>query len=157
MEKINVELGDRSYTITVGEGCRYGIFAAIGDAPTLLVVDSTVAELYGDEVRNAVRPRETFVVQSGESSKTPETAVAICRAAARAGLDRHCRFVALGGGVTGDLTGFAAAIYMRGVRFVQMPTTLLAMVDSSVGGKTGADIPEGKNLVGAFHQPDAVL
>ena len=99
----------------------------------------------------------TAVLTPGEQHKTFGTVESICRAAARLRLNRKDRFIALGGGVTGDLTGFAAAIYMRGVPFIQIPTTLLAMVDASVGGKTAADLPEGKNLIGAFHQPDAVF
>ena len=98
-----------------------------------------------------------ILLTPGEQYKTFSAVESICRAAARMHLTRKDRFIALGGGVTGDLTGFAAAIYMRGVHFIQIPTTLLAMVDASVGGKTAADLPEGKNLIGAFHQPDAVL
>ena len=98
-----------------------------------------------------------IVLTPGEQYKTFAAVESICRKAAQLHLTRKDLFIALGGGVTGDLTGFASAIYMRGVRFIQIPTTLLAMVDASVGGKTAADLPEGNNLIGAFHQPDAVL
>ena len=103
-----------------------------------------------------VKPVDIFVIPAGEESKNSTTFIDICRRAAALHLGRDCRFAAAGGGVTGDLTGFAAACYLRGVSFIQIPTSLLAMVDSSVGGKTGIDIPEGKNLIGAFHQPESV-
>jgi 3-dehydroquinate synthase len=97
-----------------------------------------------------------FPIPAGEKSKTLFTVEALCSRLAQAGYDRQDALVALGGGVTGDITGFLASAYMRGIPFVQVPTSLLAQVDSSVGGKTGVDLPEGKNLVGAFYQPKAV-
>lgn len=100
---------------------------------------------------------DPVVIPAGERSKTFSSAAMLCGEAARRGLDRGSVIVALGGGVVGDLAGFAAAIYMRGIRVIQIPTSLLAMVDSSVGGKTAVDLPEGKNLAGAFHQPQTVL
>lgn len=127
----------------------------------LLVSDSNVAPLYAGSVSDmltragAVCATETFT--AGESSKTLAEAERLYRAALAHGLGRDGFIVALGGGVTGDLAGFAAATYMRGIAFIQIPTSLLAMVDSSVGGKVGVDLPEGKNLVGAFHQPELVL
>ena len=126
-----------------------------------LVTDSNVDRLYGDM---AVRQLETsglrverIVFPVGEQSKTLDTYAELVRGFAALGLTRSDVAVALGGGVVGDITGFAAATYMRGIDFVQVPTTLLAMVDSSIGGKTGVDIPEGKNLVGAFHMPREIV
>ena len=126
-----------------------------------LVTDSNVDRLYGDM---AVRQLETsglrverIVFPAGEQSKTLDTYAELVRGFAALGLTRSDVAVALGGGVVGDITGFAAATYMRGIDFVQVPTTLLAMVDSSIGGKTGVDIPEGKNLVGAFHMPREIV
>ena len=126
-----------------------------------LVTDSNVDKLYGDE---AVRQLETtglqverIVFPAGEKSKTLETYAELIRGFAALELTRTDFTVALGGGVVGDLTGFAAATYLRGIGVVQVPTTLLAMVDSSIGGKTGVDIPEGKNLVGAFHLPEQII
>ena len=153
MNKIRVELGSRSYDISIGSGASKEIK---NDRRTLAVMDSNVKKLHKKAVLSALGTEEFFSFPAGESSKSPETVLGICRHAAQLNFDRKCRFAAAGGGVTGDLTGFAAAIYMRGIEFIQIPTTLLAAVDSSVGGKTGADIPEGKNLIGAFHQPSAV-
>ena len=153
MNKVRVELGSRSYDIIIGSGALKEVKS---DKRTLPVMDSNVKELHSKAVLSALNTEEFFSFPAGESSKSPETAIDICRYAAQLNFDRKCRFAAAGGGVTGDLTGFAAAIYMRGIEFIQIPTTLLAAVDSSVGGKTGADIPEGKNLIGAFHQPSAV-
>ena len=128
----------------------------------VLVTDSNVDRLYGDAaVRRIERMSglrvERIVFPAGERSKTLETYGELVRGFAALGLTRSDVAVALGGGVVGDLTGFAAATYMRGIDFVQVPTTLLAMVDSSIGGKTGVDIPEGKNLVGAFHLPREIV
>ena len=153
MNKVRVELGSRSYDIIIGSGALKEVKS---DKRTLPVMDSNVKELHSKAVLAALNTEEFFSFPAGESSKSPETAIDIYRYAAQLNFDRKCRFAAAGGGVTGDLTGFAAAIYMRGIEFIQIPTTLLAAVDSSVGGKTGADIPEGKNLIGAFHQPSAV-
>lgn len=127
----------------------------------MLVCDDVVSELYGDIVdaslRDAGYKTHRFVFPNGENSKNMETFTSLLNALAGAGLTRSDVVIALGGGVTGDMSGFAAAAYLRGIKFAQMPTTLLAMVDSSVGGKTGIDLPQGKNLVGAFYQPDIVV
>ena len=126
-----------------------------------LVTDSNVDRLYGDaivrQIEDAGLQVERIVFPAGEKSKTLETYAELVRGFAALELTRTDFAIALGGGVVGDLTGFAAATYMRGIGFVQIPTTLLAMVDSSIGGKTGVDIPEGKNLVGAFHLPKRIL
>ncbi len=162
---VNVELAERSYEIRIGYGISKEPAVAapvIENRKCLLVSDSNVFPLYGERVLEILRKNgasnvESVVFTAGEESKNLETILTICRKAAQANLDRKSILVALGGGVTGDMAGFSAAIYMRGIRFIQIPTTLLAMVDSSVGGKTGVDIPEGKNLIGAFHQPDGVF
>jgi 3-dehydroquinate synthase len=126
-----------------------------------MVTDEKVNSLYGDEVAGSIASSGikvlTHVVPEGEPSKSFEKIEALCRDMAGSDLDRGAVVIALGGGVVGDLAGFAASIYLRGVRFIQLPTTLLAMVDSSVGGKTGINIQEGKNLVGTFYQPEAVF
>lgn len=155
MEKLHIDCTGGNYDILISPDSWSD--AAKLPGKTLLVCDSNVAELYRAEAEKRLSPADTFVFPAGEKSKTIDTVMALCRRAAALKLDRKCAFVALGGGVTGDLTGFAAAIYLRGVDVLQIPTTLLAMVDSSVGGKTAVDIPEGKNLVGAFHQPCRVV
>ena len=137
------------------------IAAVCGGEAAMLVTDDIVNKLYGDTVEqslNAVGYMTTrFVFPHGEQSKNMETYTSLLCALTEANLTRSDVVVALGGGVVGDLAGFAAATYLRGVRFVQIPTTLLAMVDSSVGGKTAVDLSAGKNQVGAFYQPDLVL
>ncbi len=155
MEKVTVALGKRAYDIWIGPDALE--LLGPGKGKTLLATDSNVERLWGASVRARLKVTEKFVFPAGEEAKNIGTAMELCSLAARRRFDRGGRFLALGGGVTGDLTGFAAAVYMRGVEFVQIPTSLLAMVDSSVGGKTAVDIPEGKNLVGAFHQPAQVL
>lgn len=126
-----------------------------------LVTDSNVDRLHGDRVAREIEKGglrvDRIVIPAGEASKNLDSYVRLVRSFAELEMTRSDAVVALGGGVTGDLAGFAAATYMRGIGFVQVPTTLLAMVDSSLGGKTGVDIPEGKNLVGAFHMPAAVV
>lgn len=130
-------------------------------AKAALVTDSNVDGLYGDGVVRQIEAAglrvERIVFPAGEQSKTLETYAELVRGFAALGLTRTDFAIALGGGVVGDLTGFASATYMRGIDFVQVPTTLLAMIDSSIGGKTGVDIPEGKNLVGAFHLPKQIV
>ena len=127
----------------------------------VVVTDSNVDRLYGDQFVRSLEGEyarvERIVFPAGEKSKTLETYAELVRGFAALGLTRTDVAYALGGGVVGDLTGFAAATYMRGIDFIQVPTTLLAMVDSSIGGKTGVDIPEGKNLVGAFHLPKRII
>ena len=122
-----------------------------------VVTNETIAPLHGEALAAALPDAVLVTMQDGEQYKTMETVTALCRELARAGLDRGSTVLALGGGVVGDTAGYVASSYMRGVRLLQAPTSLLAMVDSSVGGKVGVDIPEGKNLVGAFKQPGVVL
>lgn len=144
-----------SYNVVVGQELLAGARAlAEIDGPLAVVTDSNVAPLYRDRLADAAC---AVVVPAGEQFKTLETVRGIYDELLAAGIDRKATLLALGGGVVGDMTGFAAATYMRGLAFVQCPTTLLAMVDASVGGKTGVDLPQGKNLIGAFKQPQAVL
>ncbi len=125
----------------------------------LIVGDSNTMPLYGEAVRKALHYPEcpTFTLPAGEENKTIDTVQSIWQAMREAGLERNDLVLALGGGVTGDLTGFAAATWLRGIRWLNLPTTLLSMVDAGIGGKTGADLPAGKNLIGAFHPPCAVI
>lgn len=162
-EELQVELGERAYPILIGALAESAERAAelwrgrrvflVADGNTARFAPSVAALLAASGAAEVVATD----FPAGEASKTFDTAAALCREAARRNFDRRALFAALGGGVVGDLTGFAAAIYLRGVDFLQIPTSLLAMIDSSVGGKTGVDLPEGKNLAGAFHQPEAVL
>jgi shikimate kinase/3-dehydroquinate synthase len=157
-------LGGRSYRVDVGAGIAPRLGRALAEAnPSSLVfvTDENVARDRGaafDEALSALRiPIVRVTLAPGEANKTAASVGRIWDAALTAGIDRNAVVVAAGGGVVGDLAGFAAATLLRGVRFVQAPTTLLAMVDSSVGGKTGFDHPTGKNLIGAFHQPSRVV
>jgi 3-dehydroquinate synthase len=159
---LTVELGDRSYPIVIGAGLIAGGLdfedRVTGD-DCLLVSNETVAPLYLDGVTACLpnKKTSTLVLPDGEVFKTVSTANTIIDALVSAKAGRDTTVVAVGGGVVGDIAGFAAACYMRGVSFVQVPTTLLAQVDSSVGGKTGVNHEGGKNLVGAFHQPRIVI
>lgn len=125
-----------------------------------IITDSKVEKLYGqrlfDILQNFGIPTNIFSFPQGEASKNIDTVVKLARAMVQAGFDRKDLILALGGGVVGDVAGFLASIYLRGIPFVQVPTTLLAQVDSSIGGKTGVDLPEGKNLLGTFYQPQRV-
>ena len=166
MPTTRVELTDRSYDVIVEPGllARAGdAIASAGIAASRIAVisDATVAALHAEPLIASLETagfRTTLhLLPAGESSKSLTRAEALCREMAAAGHDRKSLVVALGGGVTGDLAGFVAAMFYRGIPFVQIPTTIVAQVDSSVGGKTGVNIPEGKNLLGAFHQPRLVL
>ncbi len=161
MHRLVIPLGERSYPILIGpQGLNSeNILPWLGTGPVLIVSNETVAPLYLQAVEDALQghPHQSLVLPDGEQWKTLESWQRILQALTGMGATRDCTLIALGGGVIGDMTGFAAATYMRGVRFLQIPTTLLAQVDASVGGKTGVNLPEGKNLVGAFHQPVAVL
>lgn len=160
-----VDLGERSYPIQIGAGMLEsvgnGCKAAGLQGRALIVADSEVADLYASPIQEALSSSglsvDTVVIPAGEASKNHTQLLRIYDAALAAGLERSSSIIALGGGVIGDLAGYAAATYLRGVRFVQLPTTLLAMVDSAVGGKTGVNLPQGKNLIGAFHQPALVV
>ena len=163
-KKITVGLGERSYPILI----RPGLLSEVGEdlagrriAERFCVIsDDFVAVLYGKtlikSLHDAGLDAELITFPRGEASKNLQTIEGLARELAGRGFDRSSGLIALGGGVSGDMGGFLAAIYMRGIPFVQVPTTLLAQVDSSVGGKTGVDIVEGKNLIGCFYQPLAV-
>jgi len=159
---INVELGDRSYPIVIGRrllGGGFGLAKHTAGNDCLIVSNETVAPLYLQQLRANLDgcAVDELELPDGEAFKTVETASSILDKLVEARAGRDTTLIALGGGVVGDITGFAAACYMRGVAFIQVPTTLLAQVDSSVGGKTGVNHPQGKNLIGAFHQPKIVL
>jgi 3-dehydroquinate synthase len=158
---IRVELGAQAYEVRVGNGLLDSpqLATLVTGTQAFVLSDANVAPLYLERVRTALAGKQVhaFVIPAGEQEKTLARFGDAMQALAEAGASRDATVLALGGGVVGDLAGFAAACWMRGVRFVQLPTTLLAMVDSSVGGKTAVDLPAGKNLVGAFHQPAAVL
>ena len=153
------------YDVVIGGGLLAELgsrtAAVVKGRKAMVVSDDTVFALYGEtavkSLENAGFEAKTFVFPHGEQSKNGEVFMQLVCALAEAGLTRTDVVIALGGGVTGDLTGFAAACYLRGMACVQVPTSLLAMVDSSVGGKTAIDLPQGKNLCGAFHQPKLVV
>lgn len=165
MSVLTVNLADNSYNILIGCGVLSSLgsrCAAVGLSLRVAVITNpTVNALYGDVVRRSLAEAGCVVslieIPDGEVYKNAETLAHVYDALIESGLDRKSFIVALGGGVVGDLAGFAAATYLRGIPFVQVPTTLLAQVDSSVGGKTAIDHPRGKNLIGAFYQPRFVL
>jgi len=164
MEKIRVDLADRSYNIFIGTNS----LDEIGDklklfelSPRIAIVSNpTVFSLYGERVSDAVKKAGfdllTVMIPDGEEHKNLDTLKHIYDDLLKFKLDRKSALIALGGGVVGDITGFAASTYMRGLAYIQVPTTLLAQVDSSVGGKTGVDHELGKNMIGAFWQPGLV-
>ena len=165
MPMITVPLGDRTYPIHIGSGmldCLGAhVLEALGDISVAVVTDDNVAPLY---LARAVKSLEaaglrvcTITLPHGEATKSLDQLSGLYAFLCENRLTRKDAVVALGGGVIGDLTGLAAATFLRGVHFIQVPTTLLAQVDSSVGGKVAVDLPQGKNLVGAFYQPDFVL
>jgi len=161
-QTIVVELGDRSYPIVIGRGLLDGGFDLsefIRGTDCLVVSNETVAPLYLDRLLPNLKACNvrSISLPDGEAHKTLATTQEILDEIVESGANRDTTLIALGGGVVGDITGFAAACYMRGVAFIQVPTTLLAQVDSSVGGKTGVNHEQGKNLIGAFHQPRLVL
>ena len=163
--QIRVELPGTPYDVIIGNG----ILSSCGERITSLgigercavISDSNVAPLYSEQVCESLRASGITAhpvnIDAGEASKSTACAEKICRHMIADGHDRHSFVVALGGGVIGDLAGFVAAIFYRGIPFVQIPTTIVAQVDSSVGGKTGVNTPEGKNLIGCFHQPQLVI
>jgi 3-dehydroquinate synthase len=162
---VPVNLGERSYQIHIGAG----VLKQLGERSAhaglkgncLIITDENVGPLYADAARISLEkagfPVSVTTVPAGEQTKCGEQVFELYSQCIEAGLDRKSFIVALGGGVIGDLAGYVAASFLRGIPFVQVPTSLLAMVDSSVGGKTGINLPEGKNLVGAFYQPEMVL
>jgi 3-dehydroquinate synthase len=165
LASITVGLGERSYTIRFGHGILPGIGAVCRDlklgSSVALITNPTIGALYGRRVQDSLAAAGFSVhfveIPDGEEFKNIETLKGIYTSLISSGLDRGAFIVALGGGVVGDIAGFAAATFLRGIPFVQVPTTLLAQVDSSVGGKTGVNHELGKNLIGAFYQPAYVL
>ncbi len=162
--KITVS-ASKTYDVLIEKGLLENCGKAVADifspSAVCVVSDTNVAPLYLEKVKNSLAEAgfavNEFIFPAGEESKTPETLFKLWRHLASIPLTGSDLIIALGGGVTGDITGFAAATYLRGIKYVQIPTSLLAMVDSSVGGKTAIDLPEGKNLCGAFCQPSIVL
>jgi 3-dehydroquinate synthase len=165
MPTVHVNLGPRSYDIEIGSGnlpdAAKFCDAEQDDAHVVVITDSNVDELYSEPISNALQEAgaqiDVLIVEAGEQSKASDVAADLWEQLLDQGADRQTVVVALGGGVVGDLAGFVAATFTRGLRFVQIPTTLLAQVDSSVGGKVGINLPGGKNMVGAFWQPRGVL
>lgn len=167
MESVLVELGERSYTITIGTDllCDAVLVSRLFERKQLLIVtNESIAPLHLERVLESIRTHcsntqklDSLILPDGERFKHLDTLMLIYDALIEKRFDRGTCIVALGGGVVGDMVGFAAATYQRGVAFIQIPTTVLAQVDSSVGGKTGVNHPLGKNMIGAFHQPQSVL
>jgi len=166
MKTVKVELGDRSYPIYIGTGLLQGrgelLRQHIPGNKVLIVTNETIAPLYLDQTIKALTADGTLTVESvilpdGEEHKTMDVLAQVWDKALTCRMDRGSTFLALGGGVVGDMTGFAASCYQRGVHFVQVPTTIMSQVDSSVGGKTGVNHPLGKNMIGAFYQPRCVV
>lgn len=163
MKTLKVDLGDRSYPIFIGSGLLANnaniIQPYIKGKSTAIVSNTTVAPIYLETLKKHLDDFSTIeiILPDGEEYKTMETLGQIHTEMLQARCDRKTTVLALGGGVVGDITGFASASYQRGVNFIQVPTTLLSMVDSSVGGKTGVNHPLGKNMIGAFHQPQCVV
>lgn len=162
MKTLTVALGNRSYPVYLGKGLLNQVSALLEGlslrGSMAVVTDSNVGPLYAERVAASLARRPAIcTLTAGEEHKRLEQIEWLCGRFLEAGLDRDSVVVALGGGVVGDMAGFAAAVFMRGIRFVQIPTTIVAQVDSSVGGKTGVNHPYGKNTIGAFHQPAAVI
>ena len=163
--RVKVDLGERSYDIVIGRGVLDELGTVCADlglkATALIVSDSNVAPAYGDHCESALKAAgiqtSHATVPAGETSKSHDQLIYLYTSALDAGLDRSSFIVALGGGVVGDLGGYLAATYLRGIPCVQVPTTIVAMVDSAVGGKTGVNMPQGKNLIGSFWQPASVV
>lgn len=165
MEIVNVQTKTKNYDCIIEKGILKDVGKIVrekcGIVKACIVTDDNVDKFYGEFVKSSLEKSgiecKKFVFKFGENSKTIETYFEILRFLADGGFTRTDIIVALGGGIPGDMGGFAAATYLRGIRFVQIPTTLLSCVDSSVGGKTAVNLPEGKNLVGAFYQPEVVI
>lgn len=162
MQTLNLDLGDRSYPIYIGQGLLQKpqlLTEHLQGKSVIVVSNETVAPLYLAAVSATLEAykQSAVILPDGEAYKNLTTLDQIYTHLLEHKADRKATLIALGGGVVGDMTGFAAASYQRGINFIQVPTTLLAMVDSSVGGKTGVNHPLGKNMIGAFHQPQAVI
>jgi len=154
MIRVDVDLGERSYPVLVGAGVRHELAAVLDPAVRRVAI---VTEEGLDIPVDPGRPHEVFEIRGGETNKTLATVEDLCRQFARWELTRADAVVGVGGGIVTDIAGFVASVYHRGLPVVQVATTLLAQIDAAVGGKTGVNLPEGKNLVGAYWQPSAVL
>ncbi len=158
MRSVLVDVPDRPYDVVVGSGAVTELRPLLADRRRVAVVSQApIAEHHLAAVLDAVADADVFLIDDGEATKSLTTVEDLCRRFADSGLLRGDAVIGLGGGVVGDVAGFAAAVYHRGIDVVHAPTSLLAMVDSAIGGKTGVNLPEGKNLVGAFHQPLGVV
>lgn len=162
MKQLNLDLGDKSYPIYIGQNLLAQadlLTQHIKGKQVMIVTNTTVAPLYLDKIKTLLSDYtvDEIILKDGEQYKTLDTVNEIFTALLTAHFDRSCTLIALGGGVVGDMTGYASASYQRGVNFIQIPTTLLSQVDSSVGGKTGVNHALGKNMIGAFYQPKCVL
>ncbi len=160
MEKLLIDLAENSYEIHVGAGLLERVHEYLDPVDKLvLITDENVDELYGKALLKSLADREVYTISftPGEERKNLQTVEKILDQMLELGLTRRSKIIALGGGVVGDIAGFCAAVYMRGIPFIQVPTTLLAQVDSSVGGKTGVNLTQGKNTAGSFYQPEAVI
>ena len=165
MKTININVSSKNYNIHIGKSILKNAGEVINNlgfnGKVLIVTDDNVAPLYLETVKNSIESvgiqAFSVILPNGEEHKNMDSVMKIYEVAAKNNFNRKDMFVALGGGVIGDMTGFAAATFLRGIKYVQIPTTLLAQVDSSIGGKTGIDLAYGKNLVGAFCQPEAVI
>ncbi|MFK7911505.1 MAG: 3-dehydroquinate synthase [Akkermansiaceae bacterium] len=161
MPTVHVNLGDRSYDILVEDGLLGNAHSLIAErglaGKCAIITDSNVAPHYAQKLLSQFPQASLHTVPAGEASKSMSVAATLCSELNQAGHDRGSYVIALGGGVIGDLAGFVASIFYRGIPFVQIPTTIVSQVDSSAGGKTGVNAPEGKNLIGCFHQPRLVI
>ncbi len=165
MEVVNVRLGERSYSIYIGKGLLLECGNRIKNIKTgrkiVVITNPIVSRFYGNTLKNSLKGADFIVnfveIPDGEEYKTINTAVEIYNRLIDIKVERESPLIALSGGVIGDITGFVAATYLRGIPYIQIPTTLLAQVDSSIGGKTAVNHPRGKNLIGAFYQPSAVF
>lgn len=162
IERVNIELGERSYPILIGSGLLRDpalLQSLIKTRDILIVTNETIAPLYLEQVTATLGERRisSLILPDGEQYKTLDSYARILDALVQARMNRDAAVIALGGGVVGDMAGFAAASYQRGIDYIQVPTTLLAQVDSSVGGKTAVNHPQAKNMIGAFYQPRCVI
>ncbi|OPZ78201.1 MAG: 3-dehydroquinate synthase [Alphaproteobacteria bacterium ADurb.Bin438] len=165
-KQLSLKFSDKSYDILIGKGLLDNAFEYVSkfvkqNEKIFIITDENVAPFYLDMVKNSLEKGgfKVFyhIFKSGEHTKNPENLIMLCNKALEMGLNRSSLAIALGGGVIGDLTGFFASIMFRGMKFIQIPTTLLSQVDSSVGGKTAVNLPTGKNMIGSFYQPEIVL
>ena len=162
IEKIKMKLHEKSYDIQIGSGfLKHFDFRSFKGSKYIIIADSNTHKFFGKNLVKNISsqklPVELLEIPAGENSKNLRVVENLTRELAKRGVDKKAIIIALGGGVVGDIGGFVASVYERGIRYIQIPTTLLAQVDSSIGGKTGVNIPEGKNLIGRIYQPLAVI